>query len=374
MDHEKSIFLKYLDGKAGLDEKRQLLAFLKSNPQAREELLMTYKQWADERGKAFDPYPSLDCVLAKVSRRRSFLFPAFVAAAAVAAVAAVLLFAPLHKNTGTVTPIAEAELYTWPESSKPVILLSDGQVIQSDALEMQVTCTMAGIRIDGRDYTSAASPKESCMLAIPYGHRARVQFADGSVVRMNSHSRMIFPSSFGKERTLRMTGEALFDVSRDESRPFVVELDDVRVRVLGTRFLVSGYEEDVHRVALVSGSVNVSLGNSGAQSVTLVPNQMYTLDDNGKVNVEDVPDWSGLLDWADGVYRADGTSMKELLKYLGRYYGEKVECDAKVADIACTGTLNLRSTLSDMLSELSSIFSINSRRQDGVWYVTLSSE
>lgn len=372
MDHEKSLFLKYLDGKASPDEKRQLLAYLKDNASAKEELQSTYRHWADERGRSFDPYPSLDRVLQKVSRGRRVTFPALAMAAVAAVLAAILIIPALSRRQAPAPTAAETELYTWPESDKPVALLPDGQVIQSDAIEMQVTCTPGGIRIDGSDYTPSA--KGSCMLSVPYGHRARIQFADGSVVRMNSHSRIVFPGSFGRERNVRMTGEALFDVSRDEGRPFTVELDDVRVQVLGTRFLVSGYEDDAHRVALVSGSVNVSLGDSRAQSVTLVPNQMYTLDDNGKVNVEDVPDWRGMLDWADGVYRADGTSMKDILNYMSRYYGEKVECDSRVAGIACTGTLNLRSTLSDMLSELSGIFSIKSRRQDGVWYVTLSNE
>ncbi len=372
MDHEKTIFLKYLDGKADLDEKRQLLAYLKNNPSAREELQSTYRKWADEHGRSFNPYPSLDRVLQKVSRRRRFSFPALALASVAAALAAILIIPAITRRQAPAPSAVETELYTWPESEKPVALLPDGQVIQSDALEMQVTCTPGVIRIDGSDF--ATSAKESCMLSIPYGHRARIQFADGSVVRLNAHSRIVFPGTFGRERNVRMTGEALFDVSRDESRPFTVEFDDIRVQVLGTRFLVSGYEEDAHRVALVSGSVNVSLGDSRAQSVTLVPNQMYTLDDNGKVNVEDVPDWRGLLDWADGVYRADGTSMKDLLNYLSRYYGEKVECDSRVAGIACTGTLNLRSTLSDMLSELSGIFPIESSKQDGIWHVSLSKE
>lgn len=374
MDHEISIFIKYLDGKADPDEKRQLVAYLKSNASAREELKAAYRQWADEQGRLFDPYPSLDRVLQKVSGRRRFSLPAFAMAIAAAALAAILIVPAFIKHQKPAAVTAETELYTWPESDEPTVLLPDGRTIRSEAIEMQVSCTRGGIRVDGRDYSSSASPKSSCMISIPYGHRACIQFADGSFVRMNSHSRMVFPCSFGKERNVRMTGEALFDVSHDEGRPFTVELDAIKVRVLGTRFLVSDYAGQTNRVALVSGSVNVSRGNSSSQSVTLVPNQMYTLDDNGKVNVEDVPDWRGLLDWADGVYRADGTSMKDILSYLSRYYGEKVECDSRVAGIACTGTLNLRSTLSDMLSELSGIFPIESRKQDGVWHVSLSRE
>lgn len=373
MNHEK-LFLQYLDGKADPDTKRQLLSLLKDDAEVREEFQSTYKKWAADQGASFNPWSSLYLVMNKVgkTRRHYYAYPALAAAVA-AIVALVLLFKPFHKQQIPEIQTAVAELYTYPASESPLALLPDGQVLHSDAVEMQVSCTSSGIRIDGTDYATTVSSQAYCMLDVPYGHRASLQFADGSSVKVNSHSRIVFPTSFGKERSVRMTGQALFDVSRDEGRPFIVELDDVRVQVLGTRFLVSGYENDPHRVALVSGSVNVSLGETQLQSVTLAPNQMYTLDDNGKINVEDVTDWHSLLDWADGVYRADGTSMKEILSSLGRYYGETVECDAHVADIACTGTLYLRPTLSDMLSELSKIFPIKSRKQDDIWLVSSSS-
>ena len=227
MDHEKSIFIKYLDGKASPDEKRQLLAYLKNNASAREELKATYRQWADEQGRSFDPYPSLDRVLQRVSGRRRFSYSAFAMVMAAVALVALLIVPSFLKHQKPAAITAETELYTWPESDGPMVLLPDGQIIRSEAIEMQVSCTRSGIRVDGRDYPSAASPKSSCMISIPYGHRACVQFADGSLVRMNSHSRMVFPCSFGKERNVRMTGEALFDVSHDEGRPFTVELDAI---------------------------------------------------------------------------------------------------------------------------------------------------
>ena len=91
MDHEKSIFIKYLDGKADPDEKRQLVAYLKSNASAREELKAAYRQWTDEQGRLFDPYPSLDRVLQKVSGRRRFSLPVFAMAIAAAALTAILI-------------------------------------------------------------------------------------------------------------------------------------------------------------------------------------------------------------------------------------------------------------------------------------------
>lgn len=372
MSHEKELFRKFLDGKAGPEEKRHLLDLLKNSADIREALLPEYKQWADEQGRFFNPYSSLDNVLESLFRRRRIRYSSLLAVAAVV-VALLLIFVPFQNKRGSVVPDAAAELYTWPEPEEPVVLLADGQVVHSDAIEMKVSCTSAGVRIDGKDYPCSAVSKVQHLLMVPYGHRALVQFADGSVVHLNAHSRILFPASFGKERNIRMRGEALFDVSRDEKRPFTVELDNIKVKVLGTRFLVSGNQEESRKVALVSGSVNVSVGESLDQSVTLVPNQLYTLDQNGKINIEDVPDMRSFYDWADGVYRADGSSMQELLVFLSRYYGESIECGPSIVDIACTGTLYLRSTASDMLSDLAKIFPISSQKRNGVWFVSVSS-
>ena len=373
MDHEKTLLRKYLDGQACPDEKRQLLEILRNSPEAKQKLQSTYDNWAGQYSGSFAPYPSLDQVLTRVSRKKPVLFFPALAMMAAAVVAVFFVVGPRLRQIQS-SPSTVSQLYAGPDSDLPVVLLPDGSQISSDAVEPQVSFTHSGIMVDGKGYQLSPSARTSCMIAIPYGCRGNVQLADGSIVRMNSHSRMIVPTLFGKERKIYMTGEALFDVSRDESRPFVVACDDVRVRVLGTRFLVSGTEEGMHKVALISGSVNVSHGRSNAQSVTLAPNQMYTVDDNGKLYVGDVTDWHGLLDWFDGVYRADGTSMNALLSDLSRYYGEKVVCDSRLAGITCAGTLFLKPNFRDMLSDMSGFFSIRSRKQGDIWFVTLSDQ
>lgn len=370
MDHEKTLLFKYLDGEAGLDEKRQLLEILRNKPEARQELQAVYSQWAEEKGRTFDPYMSLDSVLEKVSRRRPSFIP--VLAVAVVAIAAVLIVYPFSRHHIRTVPSVQAELYAWTDSDESVVLLPDGRKISSHAREMQVSCLPGGFRIDGADYDSDLSPKSQCMVAVPYGRRARVQFADGSVVLMNSHSRIVFPSGFGRERRVNMLGEAFFDVARDKYRPFVVDIDDVQVKVLGTRFLVSGNNADERRIALISGSVNVSLGDSKSQSVTLSPSQLCTLDGNGKINVADVDDFGSMLDWTEGVYRARNASMKELLSYMSNYYGVHIDYSPAVAGLSCTGTLMLKKNISEMLSDLSRSLPLRSSFEDGIWTVNLS--
>lgn len=370
MDHEKTLLFKYLDGKASLEEKRQLLDILRNRPEAKQELQEAYSQWTEEKGRAFNPYLSLDEVLKKVYNRHPFMFPALAIAAV--AIAAIVIVNPFTKHTISSSSSAQTELYAWTDSDNPVVMLPDGRKISSQASEMQVFCLPEGFRIDGQDYGANTSHRAQCMISVPYGHRAKVQFADGSVVHMNSHSRIVFPSSFAKERKVQMLGEAFYDIARDESKPFVVDIDNIQIKVLGTRFLVSGNKADERCVALISGSVNVSLRDTGAQSVTLSPSQLCTLDGNGKINVADVEDFGGMLDWTEGVYRARNTSMKELLSYLSQYYGAHIDYSPAVAGLSCTGTLKLKKNLSEMLSDLSRSLPLVSSFEDGIWTVNLS--
>ena len=71
--------------------------------------------------------------------------------------------------------------------------------------------------------------------------KGRFSLPDGSVVWLNADSRLGYSGSFadGRVRHVRLEGEAFFDVRRDTLAPFEVEMGDLRVRVLGTRFNAS---------------------------------------------------------------------------------------------------------------------------------------
>ena len=80
-------------------------------------------------------------------------------------------------------------------------------------------------------------------MIIPRGGEYKIVLADGSQVWINSQSVLEFPSRFtGGERRVKLKGEAYFEVSRNESKPFVVEVEDKEVRVLGTQFNTSDYK------------------------------------------------------------------------------------------------------------------------------------
>ena len=94
-------------------------------------------------------------------------------------------------------------------------------------------------------------------LYVPAGQRAELTLPDSTKVWLNAHSKLVYPLSFQKDtRSVELSGEAYFEVRRNEKVPFVVKTSKVDVKVLGTEFNVSAYEEEADfEVALLKGSV-----------------------------------------------------------------------------------------------------------------------
>lgn len=97
-------------------------------------------------------------------------------------------------------------------------------------------------------------------IKIPYGKKFQLQLSDGTLVHLNSGTTLKYPVKFiaGENRQVFLDGEAFFDVAKDKKHPFIVNADNLNVRVLGTHFNVSNYPEDAATdVVLVEGSVGM---------------------------------------------------------------------------------------------------------------------
>lgn len=119
------------------------------------------------------------------------------------------------------------------------------------------------------------------------GAKSRLLLPDGSIVWLNSGSRIAYPANFTDSiREVELEGEAYFDVTKDAGRPFIVRTSDINIKVLGTAFNVKCYPEDHKTEAtLISGLVQVSR-NSGEQQ------QVLLLHPHEKVVINRIPESS----------------------------------------------------------------------------------
>lgn len=169
--------------------------------------------------------------------------------------------------------------------------------------------------------------------------RRRVALADGSVVNLNSNSKIaVRYTPFG--RKVELTGEeAAFDVVHDERRPFVVAVNGATVRVVGTEFNIRSDGEDL-AVAVRRGAVQVATG--GAYGATRVSAGHRLTHSHGRDRLEQMAAIDDAFSWRTGqlVYRA--RPVAEVVRDLNRYFSSQIVLrGADAAALNFSGVLKL---------------------------------
>jgi transmembrane sensor len=114
----------------------------------------------------------------------------------------------------------------------------------------------------------------------PNAIRSSVKLADGSIVYLNSASKLNYPVTFtGKNREIELSGEAYFEVTHIQDRPFIVKAGSMQIKVLGTHFNVKAYKnENTITTTLIEGKVELKAKNE--KPCILTPNQQAIFNKN----------------------------------------------------------------------------------------------
>lgn len=170
------------------------------------------------------------------------------------------------------------------------------------------------------------SPVVVLLSEAAFDQKKEVVMPDGSVVWLNKNSRIQYPEDFVSHRKVYLTGEAYFDVTENRGRPFVVETSDLTVRVLGTRFVVTDYnDEEVAEAVLESGKIQLVTQKTG-EAFLLHPGQMASHNRTlGETRLESV-DARHFTDWIKNRLVFENTDLKDVFMQLEKWYGIKIKC------------------------------------------------
>lgn len=175
-----------------------------------------------------------------------------------------------------------------------------------------------------------APPAAMTEVATLRGQRAEVRLPDGSRVTLGVASRIRYPRDFGLgERTVRLEGEAYFDVVHDAARPFRVRAGAGELEDVGTAFVVRAYEGPDVQVVVTEGVVVVRRPAAPGDSVVLTPAQLARVDDRGIVQHTDI-DVGRYIAWMRGELVFTDATLAEIAAELSRWY----DVDVRVADPA----------------------------------------
>lgn len=242
------------------------------------------------------------------------------------------------------------------QNINPTLILSSGRSIDLLELQQKEYLSESGVSVS-LDSGAVIYKDESMFklqkgryneVLVPQSRNLKVELADGTVVYLNSVSRLRYPVEFsGDKREVYLEGEAYFDVAKDAKHPFIVHTDKTDVKVLGTQFNVMTYDnEEQTQITLLEGSVEVKLAD---KYTTIKPGDQMTIDNKALTSAVHHVDVTKFTAWREGFYKFDSASLEQLLKYMERQYGISYFFEKESAKkLQFTGAFDCKSSVEEI--------------------------
>jgi ferric-dicitrate binding protein FerR (iron transport regulator) len=179
----------------------------------------------------------------------------------------------------------------------------------------------------------------------------RITLADGTKVTLNAGARLSYPERFsGAQRAVTLTGEAFFEVTENQEKPFVITAGAVSTRVLGTSFVVNAPRADSVLVTVLTGKVALSETGGAGRRLVMTPGERGTYRP-GRLVKSPNPDLN-FLAWQTGTLTFRNTPLPAVVRDLERHYRKPIRLGS-AALAACQLTSSFsRQPLPEVLAEL----------------------
>ncbi|HEU4472355.1 MAG TPA: FecR domain-containing protein [Flavisolibacter sp.] len=144
---------------------------------------------------------------------------------------------------------------------------------------------------------------------------------DGSIITLNKNSELAYPSAFeGESRQVSLRGEAFFHVKSDKSKPFLISVNDVTVRVVGTSFNIKS-ENGRTEVIVETGIVRVTKQKS---TVELRQGEKLVVNSKDTALVKQKETEALYNYYRTREFVCDNTPLWKLVEVLNEAYGVNI--------------------------------------------------
>ena len=275
------------------------------------------------------------------------------------------VYGVLHSGEETVS-LADLNAIT-PGGTRAELVLPSGEVV--DLVEKSGVISRGEntvINNEGKTLSYKSTGNQAPMdslryneVIVPKGGEYQLVLSDGTLVYLNSMTKVRFPERFSEKcREVEVCGEAFFEVTKNKDVPFIVKTGAYEITVLGTKFNVTAYaDEHMITTTLVEGAVSIS-GKCIGEARTLRPNEQLVLDQtSGGVEVRKV-DVNYYTAWKDGMFRFRDVRLEEIMRVVERWYDMTVVYeDESVKDLHFGFNMSRLETIEPLLN----IFELNGK-------------
>lgn len=187
-----------------------------------------------------------------------------------------------------------------------------------------------------------ASPQQVLRYATAHGEQRAETLPDGTAIEMNVSTQLVVRYYHDRRVVELIDGEASFDVTRNQERPFFVEAGAVDVRVTGTVFTVRREHEQVS-VAVQSGSVELSSGRWWVRGkATLTAGMAASTDKNTALHAVQA-DIAALTAWRQGKVVFRNQPLEDVVREMNRYLAQPIHLtDSRLKRLNMAGVFSIR--------------------------------
>lgn len=252
-----------------------------------------------------------------------------------------------------------------PGGNKALLTLADGSQIPLDSNGNKVFQQgNTSVQQQGGQlhYAAKGAAMGFNTLSTPRGGQFKVVLPDGTTVWLNAASSLRYPIAFtGHERKVEITGEAYFDVAKDDQLPFRVQVNgQTSIEVLGTQFNINSYkEEPTINITLIQGAINV---RKGTEKVLLKPGQQAQTT-TASIAVYNA-DTAQVSAWKNGLFNFRNASVEEVMHQLSRWYDIEIIYESQVPSLTFDGKMGRDLNLVQVIKILK-YMKLNFRMEEG---------
>lgn len=379
MTEEQYLILceKYFRGECSPDELSMMALYQKRH--GLSNIVFEQQNQAELRNELFNRVK--DSIAQDAPKRIWFRSPAFKLAASLAAALIVFFYfvnGPVEDEA--IAKLAVAKVVknqsddVPPGSANAILTLADGKNIKLDdqqngVLSQQddvaISKSGTGIILTAKNITANESDLALNKITIPRAGKYNITLSDGTKIWLNSSSSLSFPTAFsGKERKVRLTGEAYFEVAKNKKMPFIIDVNGKQeVEVLGTHFNITAFEDDKNiTTALIEGSVRV---NAKTKQVLIKPGEMVinNLQDNLSIRKADLDE---IMAWKNDMFIFSNENIASVMKKISRWYDVEVAYKGDMTNMNIDGNYSRAKGLKSLLKNIELLdkvdFEIKERR------------
>lgn len=208
-------------------------------------------------------------------------------------------------------------------------------------------------------------------IATAYGESKDINLPDGTTITLNSLSSISYPRDLkGDIRLIKLEGEAYFDVAKNPLKPFVVIVNNIEVKVLGTKFNVEAYENEENiTTSLFEGSVSINVYNGVSKKLLPGDKAVYNKS-SGEVNASHTVDINNQIYWMKRILYFDNEPLSSIFKTLAREKDIHFQIqNPTIGKLRITASFDKKESMDEILNILSQSGDFSYIRQGNNYYI-----